>query len=244
MPYPLRTIVAATTFVLALAGAVRAATPVSTCGQVVQTKAAFLTRDLSCAGDGSSGVVMERGGVLDLHGFSIRNADLDGVTCLRSCTIYGPGTIIGNQLDGVSAASNASIKGVTVTNNGDWGVEAQNAESNGKILAKGCTVYGNRGGLKADRRLKLIDTTVNGNRVAGAVVGLTCGGRAGRITLNNSTVMGNDGGPECAAGTEACFDLFTCHRAPRLQMTSTCGTSCAAIVETLCTANWGICQFD
>ena len=70
---------------------------VTTCGQEVRGKA-FLSGDLDCTASTASIAVRILRGSLDLGGFTITggpNQDIDIVRCVRSCTIFGGGTLRG-----------------------------------------------------------------------------------------------------------------------------------------------------
>jgi hypothetical protein len=221
------------------------AVPLTNCGQTV-TGAVYLTADLDCTGQSGHGVFFDGvRGRLELRGFTLSNAEMDGVECSGRCDIVGPGAIVGSGGQGVRAMPRrTTIDDVTISGSRYDGVASQN------LVLRNSRVIDNGGsGIVFGVRALLLQSEVSGNQWDG-IEGPFYGGYAGRedrcfgtkeARLLDSAVTGNRLSAECGSSRD-CADLRSC-RQPRLDVTSVCETSLvepAGVVD----ANWGVCSAD
>ena len=183
--------------------------------------------------------------MLDLGGFSILNAET-AIHCSRRCTILGPGTISDSSggLDGYSI----TLIGVTLRNIANVAVRALKS-----LTLEGSLIENSGTGVLAPLRARLVDSQITGSRRDG-IRGFgirrfrrsgeeRCVGR--KVQLINSSVVDNNTGPfagsDCALGDySGCADIRTCDRPPRLDATSSCGTSMSVESGT----SFGVCTLD
>jgi hypothetical protein len=208
---------------------------ITTCGQVL-AGGGYLTADLDCSGQSveASTVTLGKNGILDLRGFTLTGyaATVDPfvtVACEKSCTILGPGTIVGSpygDLQVVVGFGNhvptnprrITVRGATITG-GSIGVSAP------KLKIRSATITGNRGTGVWSSSAKIDDSTITGNgfstedtipvgvlgweevRVRGSVItgNALAGIRAAEIRADDSEITGNDADPSC--GAVLCADL-------------------------------------
>jgi hypothetical protein len=157
------------------------------CGQVLEGTY-YLTGDLDCTGVPGHGVdLTSRRSRVELRGFTLSNASSAGIQCRQSCTIIGPGTITGSASFGVRVGRRAHIIDVTLTNNGNDAVSAEDNGDNGRAIVENCHVEGNGAGVRGDKRVVLIDSAVVNNTGGGVIV--NC--QHGRKKIENSIVTGN-----------------------------------------------------
>lgn len=235
----------ASVFVLAAASTAVALPPqpISDCvGQELPRGRYYLTNDLDCSGNPSTiGLYLTKGGTLELQGFSIRNADR-AVFCSGRCTIVGPGSLADSNT-GVESSGRVTLVDVTVTGMVEEGVKVL-----GHLKMYNSRIENSSTGARVPLKAFLFDSEITGNRLDG-IRGFgtgeePCGGGK-RIRLTNSTVTGNNTGPfdlgECDEGNATtCADIRTCDRPPRVDTTSTCGTSLSVESGT----TWGLCTLD
>lgn len=204
--------------------------------------------DVSCRIIGPGAIVGSTNTISGVRaeGVSLRMSRVDVSGCLHAgllvwddATIDGPAVIRDNEM-GIRVGGRARLRDLTITSNSHYGVDAAMNGRTGRISARRCTVTDNHIGLLADGDIKVIDSIVTGNRNVGifAMGGFGCHQKAG-ATLARSTVTGN-GGPECAMDN-ACGDVATCRRRPRVHAGSSCGTSQdVSVADT----DWDICALD
>jgi hypothetical protein len=210
--------------------------PLTTCGQTV-SGAYYLAADLDCTGVSGHGVAFRGYGQLDLRGFTLSNAENDGVECFNMCRIVGPGAIVGSASHGVRAPHGVELVGVTISGNNGPGVVGT------RVKLADCVVTNNGfDGVSASRRAILVNTTVSGNDENGVVTdGAVFGGdrcRMGATKLVNSSVTGNSQSVDCGVGTD-CADLVACRR-PRVDDPASCETS----RNVTSGDTWGVCADD
>jgi len=171
---------------IALAGDV----DVTACNQTVPSGATgVLVSDLDCSlSYGTYAVVLSNSAKLRLNGFTIRS-DADGIDCLGSCRITGPGEVartlpscdMQSFIDtyGVFAAGTVTLDQVTFTS---WGYATY---CGSRLRAKNVVVTGQCLGLVGNyARVSVRDSTITDN------LGLGVGG-SGSVTVVGSTVTGN-----------------------------------------------------
>jgi hypothetical protein len=182
-----------------------------------------LANDLDCTGDPLAvAVSMSGGGKLLLAGHSITGAEI-AVACSQRCTVYGPGTITGNG-EGIDQLGDGSltVRDVTVTGNSEIGLGGDRVKvTNSTVNGNGGIVFDGHpsgGGIKSRDRVSLRGSTVDGN--------VTYGVCAGKIKVGASMVQANGTDPACDAGTScgACGDLVGSVK-PSVKRTSTCNHS-------------------
>jgi len=166
--------------------------PLTSCGQVVSGHY-YLEGDLDCTGIVGHGVdFVGRGSRLELRGFTISNASASGVQCRSGCKIIGPGTITGSGLHGLRAGGPAQVRSVTILDNTN-GIAAANNANRGRVIVRGSHIEGNSHyGVYAQRRIKLVDSTVTGNELGVVVDCLD-----GKYKVKRSTVTGNGTDFDC-----------------------------------------------
>ena len=224
--------------------AASAAEPLSECSNEERFgKRYYLTADLDCGG--ARGINLARSATLDLNGFSIRNAGI-AVHCSRRCTILGPG-IISDSHGGIDGYK-VTLVDVTLRD-----IEEDAVRALKRLKLEVSLIETSGTGVLAPIRTLLVDSQITGNRRDG-IRGFgirrfrgrdeeRCVGR--KVQLINSTVAGNNTGPfagnDCELGDySACADIRTCDRAPRLDATSSCGTSLSVESGT----SWAVCTLD
>ena len=171
------------------------AVEISECGQVVESRSAVLVADLDC-GPSEGGIVMQRGGRVELAGFSINVLPSGGsaIRCHGPCKVIGPGTVTGGT-DTIGASRRLKVIGVTVTGAVRDGVESD------QVVVKDCLIADNgTDGVDGHRKAKVIDSVVTGN----GRNGIYTGDPSGRIKVKNSDVTGN------AVSVLACGDPAEC----------------------------------
>ncbi|MFN2427864.1 MAG: right-handed parallel beta-helix repeat-containing protein [Candidatus Binatia bacterium] len=208
--------------------------PLTACGQEVAGGTYYLTGDLDCTGQPGHGIFMRGKGRLELRGFALSNAQLDGVECYR-CDVVGPGAILNAVGIGIRPARKGRITNVTVTGSGSVGVDG------GRLRITDSRIEDNKWGIIAGGNARLTNTIVTGNERSG-VEGpyLSSDGCArGRIFLKSSEVSGNGTSPDCGVLPDDCADVISC-REPRVSSDSTCGTSFMEPAG----PTWGVCSLD
>jgi hypothetical protein len=228
---------------LALLATVADAAPlaITECHQEIAGTSGILTTDLDCSADPLSVGVDVLRGDLYLDGHSITGAAI-GVACVERCTIYGPGTIVGNgmgvdQFSTSPSGGKVRLIGVTVTGNDSGGiggdrvkVEGSTVSGNGGLILSGNAI----GGGVIGKKVLVRDSSVSGN--------LDFGVFSGKIALRNSSVAtnGTDGGcvHEYGSYAGACGDLVSSKR-PSVSPTSQCDVSVSPPAGT-----WGVCSAD
>jgi hypothetical protein len=218
------------TMVMLLAGGggeVWAQVAVTDCGQEY-AGAGYLTADLDCtATDGPAAVITGKGS-LDLQGFSVAGSS-NGVTCLESCSIMGPGSISAIDGSGVNAAGALTVTNVDVVGSSGDGIVGYHA-----VKVCDSMIAGNGSAGVRSQRVVIRNSMITGNGSFGA--------RSGdnrRVVLRDSQVIGNGLGADCSQGA-ACADVAS-GRKPRLRH-STCNTSWNS--RSLDGADWSICLED
>ena len=194
---------------------------VGACGVVVpRREVGELRADLLCGGDG---LMLGSGATLHLNGFTIVGSGRGtGVLCGgRGCTIIGPGAIVGFTA-GISAPRRVRISDIAIRSN-DVGMTTKG----GNVELSGIVATGNGVAIEVVAgRLRARDLEVSRNRDAGistnaspakltSLVAVENGGlggvyataaRGARVTIKDSTILGNDG---LAEG----YDIVTTGRA-------------------------------
>lgn len=232
---------------IALAATIGTAVPVSAastqvfyCGQTYRGRG-VLVGNLDCSDFGGTGVTIERGG-LELNGFSITGAAQFGVHCLTTCLITGPGSISENGLDGIRTEGWVALRGVTVSNNGNDGINARNSSTASRVTLSDSTIVNNAfNGVESDASVIVRRSSITGNGENGIDVGRHDCDTTGRVLLFRSTATGNGG--SCVE-SPVCADLTSCgrrNRAPRVRSFSSCGTSA---VRGSPGTSWNVCSQD
>lgn len=234
----------------------RADTEITTCGQEIQSGAAYLSADLDCTGSPVSyGIRFYGNGVVDLRGFTIRNAS-NAIVCDGNCYVRN-----GSMIDNLSNVGGKRVKLANVTigrdvrgsNYGVIGEKGANLK-NVTIDIGGDGVVGNRGTIKLDT--VTITTAENAVRTDGTIVAVrsTISGvsRAGlmgtRVKLIDSSVTGSGTDPDC--NTVTGFTFFLCGDVvswdkPTVRK-STCDTSVVDSSNLMLPdpADWNVCTLD
>jgi hypothetical protein len=226
---------------LALAGAsaAYAQTVVDSCGQDVES--GILTADLDCSASAASYGVKVTRGKLDLGGFTI-TAPSGGVAVFcggfgaTSCRVTGPGTVIGTILPTVMKAYKLSNLTIHAAGFPDFLGSATRVRLD-RVTATGFDRVIN-GGV----RLRITDSQLVGSATS------TTGVYSGRTTIVRSSITGFGN-----VGVESAYSLrlvdtsvtgngtdIASGSLPKLQGTSTCGTSINYSTFT----TWGVCTND
>ena len=164
-----------------------AQTVVTECGQTVEGEG-YLAGDLDCTGfEGGlfgAAILLGRGGRLDLRGFTITGGK-DGVACyapcrdnpdagcsVPRCSIFdsvGGGVITRAEVYGVSAWGRVDVSDITISNQGESGTYGGRGAGvhADRIELHNVTISGTDIGVWADRRAKVVSSTITGNALDG-----------------------------------------------------------------------------
>jgi hypothetical protein len=170
--------------------------PLSECGQTLEGNH-YLTQDLDCSGvDGHGVFLVTHGARLELRGFSIQNVEpgFGAVLCSGTCRVIGPGALSSVVWVGGIKSSTARISNVTITGSPHAAVIAENVPGSARVIIRDSVINGNFRGIRADRRVRLLDTVVSDNSTYG--ISVRC--NRGSYKLKGSAVESNS--PD-----------FTCH---------------------------------
>ena len=244
--------------VLFLVPSAFAATEITTCGQVVVTgSSAFLSTDLDCTGStADSAIKFEGSGVLDLRGFTVRNATT-AVTCEGNCNVRN-GSLIDNLTNvagkrvklkdvvigrdqgginhGVICTKGASLKNVTI--DGAW--DSAVIGNRGTIRLDTVSIAHGRHGVRTQGTIVAVDTTVTDIVRAGL--------KATRVKLVRSSVTGSGTDPDC--NRLIGLNFFLCADVVASKKPTFRGSSCdtsmvsSSNINLADPDNWGICAGD
>lgn len=245
----------ATIAVLASARFAHADTEITACGQQIASGAAFLSADLDCTGSASPyGVRFYGTGVVDLRGFTIRNAGV-AISCEGNCNVSN-GSLIGNLTSvaglrvklrnvtitgGNTAVSNlkgANLKNVTVA-----GVFEAVAGDRGTIRLDSVTIdgVGRNAARSINGTIVAVDTTITNVQRAGLM--------GTRVKLIRSSVAGSGTDPDCNTLTGG-FTFFLCGDVIAWKKPTVRGSTCDTSVVTSGNLNlpnpadWNVCTLD
>jgi hypothetical protein len=241
-----------------LAASVDASEPVqfTQCGDPVGPgRTAFLTGDLTCPTDaGTIAVRLGSNAKLNLNGFTLSGGytgvacdwtvcDIAGCTATknRKCTVYG-GTLAGAKHTEVVGGI-VELHDMTMRDGDSFAVRALS-----RIRVENSHLENFPAALSANKKITIQDSTIENVIVSApdvilkssAITNDVDGVFARTVRMTNSSVTGAGSDPNC---TEiVCADLVT-ERMPRLDATSSCGTS-QHYAPPDYLGPWGVCTND
>ena len=146
-------------------------TEITSCDQQLIEGKAILVTDLDCTSVYPQGVTIARG-TLYLNGHTLVTSGQTAIQCQDDCTIVGPGTITGDG-NGIFGRKKVRVRdvdfSVTVAAAGSASVPGEKLK--GQISVERVSITGGIFGVYADRKVRILDSTIAISGGVGVSVG-------------------------------------------------------------------------